>query len=252
MNKSKYEIGKVEIFLIIGFIIVIVSPVVFTLNSWGIIFDETTSPIGDTIGGITSPIVGLIGSVLVYYALKEQITANKIILNQLENQKKEEIERKKIQHISYQIDAIKSDIDNFSTVKIISNSMFSNQEQIVSVSGTDAIESFINKMAKDRSHRDEEESEFSIPKLFELKSIIGLIKSLLILIENSNITDIDKDFFKSRLEYIFKTKLISSFKKNEEFKLSNIPLCNCGNKHGGIPDEIFNEIEVVEKLLKLN
>lgn len=54
-------------------------------------FDESTGVIGDTIGGITAPIVGILGAILVFYALLEQIKANKIITDQF-------IEQKKITH----------------------------------------------------------------------------------------------------------------------------------------------------------
>ena len=38
-----------------------------------------TGPIGDTIGGITSPIINLIAGFLVYYSFQEQVKANKIL-----------------------------------------------------------------------------------------------------------------------------------------------------------------------------
>ena len=44
--------------------------------------------VGDTIGGITAPISGLIGSILIYLALKAQLDANVIIQNQVNEDKK--------------------------------------------------------------------------------------------------------------------------------------------------------------------
>lgn len=46
--------------------------------------------VGDAIGGITSPISQLIGSILLYLALKAQLSANGIVQNQIEkdNEKK--------------------------------------------------------------------------------------------------------------------------------------------------------------------
>jgi len=48
--------------------------------------------VGDAIGGITNPISQLIGSILLYLALKAQLSANTIVQNQIEqdNQKEQE------------------------------------------------------------------------------------------------------------------------------------------------------------------
>jgi len=250
-NDNSKKWGKVESLLLIGIILTVISPWIFTLNSIGISFDESTGPIGDTIGGITNPIVGLMGAILVYYALKEQIKANQIIQDQLKSQKTEELTRKKIEHINQQIQTIENDINSFSIVKKVRVKIDrTSHEQPITVSGTEAVESFIEKLAKDRSHRNDSDSQYEIPKLFELTSIISLAKSLVDVIDNSNIPTIDKEFFKSRLNYIFQTKLVSSFKKNEDSKLSKIELCSCGNKHGGIPDDVFDEINELELKLK--
>ena len=40
--------------------------------------------VGDMIGGITNPISQLIGSILLYLALKAQLSANGIVQNQIE------------------------------------------------------------------------------------------------------------------------------------------------------------------------
>lgn len=59
--------------MIIGLIATLVAPVLLTSNSCCEIFDFTeTGQIGDTIGGITAPIVGLVSIMLLYMTLKEQ------------------------------------------------------------------------------------------------------------------------------------------------------------------------------------
>lgn len=77
--------------LIFGVILTIISPFIFTMDLSNCFSFSKTGDIGDTIGGITSPIVGLLGSVLVYYALKEQIKANKLINKQFKQQKRIQI-----------------------------------------------------------------------------------------------------------------------------------------------------------------
>ena len=62
----------------------LVLPVLFTRS--GLSFSET-GDIGDTIGGITAPISSLVGSILVFLALKGQILANKFTQEQIRDQK---------------------------------------------------------------------------------------------------------------------------------------------------------------------
>ncbi len=65
-----------------GILLIIVSPWLFVqLREF-----KDTGEIGDTIGGITSPLVGLLGAILVYFALKEQIKANEMTRDQFSKQ----------------------------------------------------------------------------------------------------------------------------------------------------------------------
>jgi hypothetical protein len=74
--------------LIVGGILTFVAPYVFTAKTVIDRFDFTeTGNIGDTIGGITSPIVGLVGAALMFWSIYLQYKANKrqdkAMLNQL-------------------------------------------------------------------------------------------------------------------------------------------------------------------------
>ena len=73
--------------LLVGIFIVAISPILFTQFSW-IDFTKTGS-IGDTIGGITAPIVNLIGAILIYYSFRQQMNANEIQIKSLKNEKQD-------------------------------------------------------------------------------------------------------------------------------------------------------------------
>ena len=105
----------VKFWFVFGVLLTIISPFLFT-RSWGIIDFRETGSIGDTIGGITGPITNLIGALLVFYALRAQIEANEIIRKQFEQQKIDELERKKLFYITEQINIIRNDINEFSYV----------------------------------------------------------------------------------------------------------------------------------------
>lgn len=54
-----------------------------------------TGPIGDTIGGLASPFLNLLGSLLIYLSFQEQLEANDIARRQFQNISDTEIQRKR-------------------------------------------------------------------------------------------------------------------------------------------------------------
>lgn len=86
-NKPSSITATIKILLLIsGILLILASPWIFVqLHEF-----EHTGDIGDTIGGITSPFVGLLGAVLVYLALREQIRANELTTNQFNKQDRDD------------------------------------------------------------------------------------------------------------------------------------------------------------------
>ena len=78
------------VILKIGLILVLVLPWLLTHSSFltSLNFSET-GQVGDTIGGITAPFLSLIGSYLVYLALKAQINANVLLQKQIDSEREE-------------------------------------------------------------------------------------------------------------------------------------------------------------------
>lgn len=70
MNKG------IKILIFLGIIFAIFAPLLFTQGLTQFDFTET-GQIGDTIGGTTAPIIGILGSILLFYTLWEQIQFNK-------------------------------------------------------------------------------------------------------------------------------------------------------------------------------
>jgi hypothetical protein len=238
--------NKVLILLFIGIVFVLFAPYVFT-RQFGLISFRDTGTIGDTIGGITAPITSLIGSILVYFALKAQIDANKLIQDQIESQKAEEVIRKKVQHLSEQVSLIRNDINEFS-YSYKENSGSADRKQKFNYAGADAINEFVESLQY--VGEDHEEDVFkSNPKLTELLNLLDIIKSLLIKIESSDITIEDKQFFKQLVSYQFNSKVRPAFTTNEKYRTKNMEVCErCGKRHYGIPDSLFDLVEEIAKL----
>jgi hypothetical protein len=72
--------NKTNLLLLIGIVLILVASVyMFTRPALWSSWDFTqTGQIGDTIGGITAPIINLLGAVLVYFSFQAQVKANQI------------------------------------------------------------------------------------------------------------------------------------------------------------------------------
>jgi hypothetical protein len=159
MKKYWFKLSPMGWVFIICSIIIFSTPFFFSQSwlTWIGSFDETTGVIGDTIGGITSPFVGLLVGWITYKAFREQYKANQIqadllkltfeqryddkIHRMIENKEKAlnkiQIEGTSITGIS----AILNTLDNFllvrkAVLKVVFNHDFGNPLR-------DKIESFI-------------------------------------------------------------------------------------------------------------
>ena len=73
----KLKENKSLIVLIIGIIAILIAPYILSLESGIVMFGESSSYVGSTIGGCTAPIVGLVSIYLLYDTLVQQIKFNK-------------------------------------------------------------------------------------------------------------------------------------------------------------------------------
>ena len=95
--------------------------------------------VGDAIGGITNPISQLIGSILLYLALKAQLSANTIVQNQIEQDNQKEQEQHNIEQIQVFYSFFQDTIKNFSYE-------FSNEDRKQLLYGRRAIKCFLNDL----------------------------------------------------------------------------------------------------------
>jgi hypothetical protein len=68
---------NVIIFIIVGILFTLIAPFIFTRTGLAVIDFRETGQIGDTIGGTTAPIIGILSVILLFYTLWEQISFNK-------------------------------------------------------------------------------------------------------------------------------------------------------------------------------
>jgi len=110
------EINKldknVKWILWIGAPILILMPILTTQFDW--LFDFThTGSIGDTIGGVTAPVIGVVSALLIYFSFRAQIAANRIIINQMNSQVLLERERRDQNYLMEIYIHLRNSIDSF-------------------------------------------------------------------------------------------------------------------------------------------
>lgn len=88
-NEKGWLARNAGILFLFAFIATISAPYIFTQFSiWPYIDFTNTGSIGDTIGGITAPIINIFAALLVYLAFREQVKANDIQVEALNEERK--------------------------------------------------------------------------------------------------------------------------------------------------------------------
>lgn len=232
-----------------GTILIIFSPYLFT-RSWGIIDFSSTGQIGDTIGGLTAPLTSLLGSILVFYALKAQIDANALIQNQIASQKEGEEIKKKAQYLFDNFKILREDINDYTVTeqKRTGFGLQNTQSHIVTHNGSYAFDYFISQLRNLRADQYDEAFEI-LPKLRELKILLESIELFVKQVEDSLISIEDKLYLKSLMAYQFNSKIKSPFKANERHKEKPFTdkLGNTTTK--GIPEDLFILVDRIESSL---
>lgn len=187
-----------KIALITGIALMLVLPWVLTNFSSFISFDSTTGPIGDTIGGITTPISGLLGAYLVFLALKAQVKANDKIQDQIKSQE----DREERNHIQVFLDGIinltKAEIEKF-TFAIEEYNYEYEQPTINTYHGEYGLIHFVETLVAYRAKNDPCVIDSNEYKMVE--RIFDLLDLFIAKLEDSNFEKISIEYNLFRLEY---------------------------------------------------
>lgn len=250
-NTKKRDVLKNSRYLlIVGIIIVVISPLIFSLD-WSTSLFRGSGEVGDLIGGITAPISSLIGSILVFFALKAQIDANRIIQDQIESQKSDEKVKRNIQQISDLYSYFIKSIDDFTYSKkvwITGESLFKSKTQDVNCYGLEAIEVFANEFGRNSNDPHSDEC-FDFLKVRDFYTILHSAEYLLDKIVALDLVDEDKSFYFDLIANQFKFRILPIFDDVTE----NITACEtCGDLHGHIPIRLFSKIQDIRRKVNKN
>ncbi len=198
--------------------------------------------VGDTIGGITSPISGLIGSILIYLALKAQINANTIAQQQINENEKQESIKHELDQVQQLFTFFENSIKNFTyELKL--------KEQINSgtiLYGRRAIKCFLQDIEDMKIDLHDDELILKQDGVKEILSILKSAKLFLEKLKTSNIPEMDQSFYKQLIyhELIFGVFPDSEIESVKNIKLTQCEICNIS--HGSYPPVLYDEILILK------
>lgn len=221
--------------LLLGIGLVFLSLYVFTRPALFTSFDFTnTGPIGDTIGGITAPIINIIGAVLVYVSFQAQLEANKIQTKALSNEKLRNKNNEIYQKHLAQFDEIKNTLRNLEfIVDFWTNNLpeINTKEPIMVFKGLNALNEYTNRIVsikkKENTYSREKYQTFStfLNYQFMLFSLYELILSIELKIDNQS----DKEFLLNNIKTfyniflkVFGDRIIFSFGEENQKEVEEI------------------------------
>jgi hypothetical protein len=208
--------------LVIGIICLIASPIIFTSYTSSIRWNFlNTGPIGDTIGGLTAPIIGLIGAILLFLALRAQLDSNKSANSAF-------IEQQESDDLIHLFTNIKQSIDQFTYTPSTDPG-----SGIKELKAGEAIYQLLHDFFCNMCSLTKEAIDAN-PKLTELISILELLKYTLDRIELANIPN--KEAILTLTKHQFRYRI------NPRLSMEGTSLdkyfCEDCKKQHGLPGEV--------------
>lgn len=220
----KFNFKDPIVILIIGLFLVLSLPWLLTHSAFSRSLDfSNTGPIGDTIGGITAPFLSLVGSYLVYLALKAQISANILLQNQIDSEREEN-------QISKLYSYLNESINSF-CFKAFPEDKLGNKDKLNTTEkkGGEALYELLDQIYCREYHGDENEL-MQNQSVSELYSILNIMNLLLEKIANdkTNSSEIIKTLAIHQFDYRISTRIRDI--EDEALVQYDCGECNC--KHG--------------------
>jgi hypothetical protein len=228
-NSNKSWLSKWLGVAFIGIILfIIMAPYLFTqlsLFPW-IDFDKTSS-MGDTIGGITAPIIGVFSALLVYITFREQVKANAMQVKALNDDKKERNLQSSFNLILTELNWCSTEYDKFE---------FNN------VFGVAAVDELIKKREISKTSNSEMLLIFQ-----KLLSLVGYLNKMNTMIDNLN-SDKYQAILANKMLFIYRSKTRKYKSKILEYSDNFEPLLDKSKEE--ISDLLTFHKYTVEKLEK--
>lgn len=246
-GKQKIRVDKTaKWILIIGTMLMFIVP--FIIEHFNIIHLGNYGTVGDTIGGITSPISSLVGSILIYLALKAQIDANSIAQLQIDENEKQDLIKHELDQIQQLFTFFENSIKNYTYETKLDNP----SQPHSLLYGRRAIKSFMQDIEEMNIDLHNDEIVIKQDGVKEILSILKSSKLFLNKLVTSNVPESDKMFYKQLIhhELLFGVFPSSEIEGGKDLKLTQCEVCNLS--HGNYPPILYEEILEIKTHFKTN
>ncbi|WP_166388043.1 hypothetical protein [Polaribacter sp. 11A2H] len=197
-------------FLSIGILLIILSLFLFTRPA---IFENldfsNTGQIGDTIGGITAPIINLFGAFLVYISFQEQLKANEIQVKSLKEEKERNSYDRVFNNYISLYQSLKNHLDNLEFI-VEPTPTYSRSGEItkpnhIIYKGLNALNEYVIRIEKPNFYSGQKFETYGIFLSFQfiLKSLMELSDIVEINITNEK----DKTFLNQNMRLMYESFL---------------------------------------------
>jgi hypothetical protein len=215
------EIRTIFIFSVVLILICFLSIILFTLPTFHKSLNLTsTSNIGDSIGGITAPIIGIVTSILLYITLSKQVESN------IDQRLKSESDI-----IFLLINQLDNEVATFYT-------KFTQAKQEFKYTGVEGLNHFTREF---RYEYDKRSFDFTFKAFYEANQILLILKSFKLIERRIELAALSND-----LKMVFEQKLEIYFQCKLKEQLLNIIAAI--DEHPHLKDEITEEIQDFMKL----
>jgi hypothetical protein len=194
--------------------------------------------VGDAIGGITNPISQLIGSILLYLALKAQLSANTIVQNQIEQDNQKEQEQHNIEQIQVFYSFFQDTIKNFSYE-------FSNEDRKQLLYGRRAIKCFLNDLEQMKVDIHSTDDVLMYDGVRELLSILKSAEELFNRIDTISSKSQHILFYRTLLQHELLFNIFPYQDLDDDINIKTGKCTICADAHSYYPPIIFDKIKLL-------
>lgn len=229
------------IFLCFTFFIILIMPFLLTQSNFTEKLNfSNTGQIGDTIGGITTPLISLINTIIVYYALTTQINNN-------QSNQKQILEQNSADHLNNLYSFLNNSINNFKFKSLPKEHLRNIDEFDIENEkcGGEAVFKLFSQIFC--NYHSDQNNLNSNQSVNELLSILNIF--IIILEELKNTESKNKKTIQILTSHLFKYKIETRLKL--EYENLERTFCDECNYDHGLPDDlrlliltIKNEIEM--------
>ncbi len=199
---------------------------------------------GNAIGGISNPLAQIIGSIMIFLALKAQIDANKIVQEQIEKENNKEALRHELDQLRELYLFVEKNIRNFSYV---STETTSEKPEKILLHSRRAIKYFVRDLENLDVDIHNNADVLMYDGVKEIMSVLNSAELFFNKIKNSTLDAQHKDFYATLMQHELLFSIFPYQDLNETVHLRNGPCLDCGEYHANYPPLIYDRLQDLKK-----